>query len=74
MTITADMIKDLRQQSGAGIMECKEALKESGGDMEKSLDYLRKKGAGKAAKKADRPEHFVDPGKVRGAQVAHELA
>ena len=54
MTITADMIKDLRQQSGAGIMECKEALKESGGDMEKALDYLRKKGAGKAAKKADR--------------------
>ncbi|MBI4828227.1 MAG: elongation factor Ts [Nitrospinae bacterium] len=54
MTITADMIKDLRQQSGAGIMECKEALKESGGDMDKALDWLRKKGAGKAAKKADR--------------------
>lgn len=54
MTITADMIKDLRHQSGAGIMECKEALKESDGDMEKALDWLRKKGAGKAAKKADR--------------------
>ena len=54
MTITADMIKDLRQQSGAGIMECKEALKNSDGDIGGALDYLRKKGAGKAAKKADR--------------------
>ncbi|MBF0290899.1 MAG: elongation factor Ts [Nitrospinae bacterium] len=52
--ITSDMVKDLRQRSGAGIMECKEALGETGGDMEAALDFLRKKGAAKAAKKADR--------------------
>lgn len=54
MSITAKMVQDLRKQSGAGIMECKEALKESEGDIEKSLDFLRKKGSMKAAKKADR--------------------
>jgi len=54
MAISADMVKDLRKQSGAGIMECKEALKESDGDMNAALDIFRKKGAGKAAKKADR--------------------
>ncbi|MBI5814932.1 MAG: elongation factor Ts [Nitrospinae bacterium] len=53
-TITSEMVKDLRQRSGAGIMECKEALGETGGDMEAALDFLRKKGAAKAAKKADR--------------------
>lgn len=52
--ITSDMVKDLRQRSGAGIMECKEALNETGGDTEAALDFLRKKGAAKAAKKADR--------------------
>ncbi|MBI4665645.1 MAG: elongation factor Ts [Nitrospinae bacterium] len=52
--ITSDMVKDLRARSGAGIMECKEALNENGGDMEAALDFLRKKGAAKAAKKADR--------------------
>lgn len=54
MTITAPMVKDLRSKSGAGIMECKEALNESAGDIEAALDFLRKKGAAKAAKKADR--------------------
>ncbi len=54
MSITAKMVQELRKQSGAGIMECKEALKESDGDVEKSLDFLRKKGSMKAAKKADR--------------------
>ncbi len=54
MTISAVMVKDLRRLSGAGIMECKEALKESGGDVDSALEFLRKKGAAKAAKKADR--------------------
>lgn len=54
MAISADMVKDLRKKSGAGIMECKDALKESDGDMEAALDLLRKKGISKAAKKADR--------------------
>lgn len=61
--ITSDMVKDLRQRSGAGIMECKEALGETGGDMEAALDFLRKKGAAKAAKKADRN---AKEGAVRG--------
>ncbi|MDH5678820.1 MAG: translation elongation factor Ts [Nitrospinota bacterium] len=54
MTVTMDMIKDLRQRTGAGIMECKEALRESDGDIEAATQYLRKKGVSKAAKKADR--------------------
>jgi len=54
MNITADMIKELRQKTGAGIMECKEALKECDADIQAANDYLRKKGAGKAARKADR--------------------
>ncbi|MGK7346802.1 MAG: translation elongation factor Ts [Candidatus Nitrospinota bacterium M3_3B_026] len=54
MTVTAEMVKDLRKKSGVGIMECKSALKEAGGDMDAALDILRKKGAAKAAKKADR--------------------
>ena len=54
MAISMEMIKDLRQRTGAGIMECKEALKESNMDMEAAQAYLRKKGASKAAKKAER--------------------
>lgn len=52
--ITAAMVKDLRESTGAGMMDCKNALKECDGDMEKAVDYLREKGLGKAAKKADR--------------------
>ena len=54
MEITAEMVKDLRTQSGAGIMECKEALKESDGDIEGAITFLRKKGLAKAGKKAGR--------------------
>lgn len=53
-TISAGMVKELRERSGAGIMDCKEALKESGGDMEKAADYLRKKGLATALKRAGR--------------------
>jgi elongation factor Ts len=53
-TITAAMVKDLRESTGAGMMDCKAALTESSGDMTAAQDWLRKKGLSKAAKKADR--------------------
>ncbi len=52
--ITASMVKELRELSGAGMMDCKKALVECGGDIDASIDFLRAKGLGKAAKKADR--------------------
>jgi elongation factor Ts len=52
--ISASMVKDLRDKTGAGMMDCKAALAESGGDMETAVDWLRKKGLSKAAKKAGR--------------------
>jgi elongation factor Ts len=52
--ITAQMVKELRERTGAGMMDCKSALGETGGDMEKAVDLLRKKGLAKAAKKAGR--------------------
>jgi elongation factor Ts len=52
--ITATMVKQLREKSGAGIMDCKVALKECDGDMEKAGDFLRKKGLATAAKRAGR--------------------
>ena len=53
-TITAAMVKDLRESTGAGMMDCKAALTETGGDMQAAQDWLRKKGLSKAAKKAGR--------------------
>jgi elongation factor Ts len=52
--ITAQMVKELRESTGAGMMDCKSALAETGGDIEKAVDHLRKKGLAKAAKKAGR--------------------
>jgi elongation factor Ts len=52
--ITASMVKDLRDKTGAGMMDCKNALSETAGDMEAAIDWLRKKGISKAAKKAGR--------------------
>jgi elongation factor Ts len=52
--ITAQMVKELRERTGAGMMDCKAALAETDGDMEKAVDLLRKKGLAKAAKKAGR--------------------
>ncbi|MEX2036936.1 MAG: translation elongation factor Ts [Xanthobacteraceae bacterium] len=52
--ITAQMVKDLREMTGAGMMDCKAALGESSGDVEAAVDWLRKKGLSKAAKKAGR--------------------
>ena len=54
MEITAVMVKELRSQSGAGIMECKSALKETNGDVDAAITFLRKKGLAKADKKSDR--------------------
>ncbi|MGA1843585.1 MAG: translation elongation factor Ts [bacterium] len=54
MEISAQQVKDLRIKTGAGFMECKQALQETGGDSEKAVEYLRKKGISTAAKKAGR--------------------
>jgi len=52
--ITAAAVKDLRERSGAGMMDCKKALTETGGDMEAAVDWLRAKGLATAAKKSSR--------------------
>jgi elongation factor Ts len=54
MEISAEMVKDLRQRTGAGIVDCKAALSEAKGDMEGAIEYLRRKGLATAAKKAGR--------------------
>ena len=54
MQITAQMVKELRERTGAGMMDCKKALQENGGDLDKSVDFLRKKGIASAEKKAGR--------------------
>ncbi|MBP2240158.1 elongation factor Ts [Cytobacillus eiseniae] len=54
MAITAQMVKELREKTGAGMMDCKKALQETNGDMDKAIDLLREKGIAKAAKKGDR--------------------
>lgn len=69
--ITASMVKELRESTGAGMMDCKKALTEAGGDMAKAVDILREKGLSQAAKKAGRiaaegavVSHVSDDGKV----------
>lgn len=54
MTITTDMIKQLREATGAGILDCRKALEQANGDFEKALNHLREKGLAMAAKRADR--------------------
>ena len=54
MTITSQMVKELRDKTNAGMMDCKKALTDTGGDMEKAVDLLRQKGLAVAAKRADR--------------------
>ncbi len=54
MNVTTDMVKTLREKTGAGIVDCKNALTETAGDIEKAVDHLRKKGLASAAKKASR--------------------
>lgn len=54
MEVNATLVKELREKTGAGMMDCKKALAETGGDLGKAVDYLRQKGLAAAAKKADR--------------------
>ena len=54
MEVSTNAVKDLREKTGAGMMDCKKALAETGGDVQKAIDYLRQKGLAAAAKKADR--------------------
>lgn len=73
--ITAAMVKELREKSGVGMMDCKKALQESDGDFEKAMDLLRKKGIAKAAKRADRDAKegvvasYIHPGSKLGVLV-----
>ncbi len=75
MAITASDVKALRDVTGAGMMECKKALEESNGDMEKAVDYLRKKGLQKVEKKAGRQakegiiQAYIHPGSRLGVMV-----
>src|ERR1051326_9155090 len=73
--ITASMVKDLRDKPGAGMMDCKTALNETGGDMEAAIDWLRKKGISKAAKKAGRAaaEGLVGVATAKGAGALVEV-
>src|SRR5690625_1898324 len=54
MAITAKMVKELRELTGAGMMDCKKALEETNGNIDEAIDYLRKTGSAQAAKKAGR--------------------
>ncbi|MCK5032534.1 MAG: translation elongation factor Ts [Calditrichia bacterium] len=73
--ITAAMVKELRDKSGAGMMDCKKALQESDGDLEKSVALLRKKGIAAAEKRANRAanegriESYIHPGSKLGVIV-----
>ena len=75
MPITADQVKQLREMTGAGMMECKKALAEAGGDLEKAVDALRKSGAAKAEKRSGRTANegrvdaYIHPGNRVGVLV-----
>ena len=75
MNITSQMVKDLRDKTGAGMMDCKKALSENDGDMEKAIDFLRQKGLAVAAKRAGRAtsegvvESYIHAGGKLGVMV-----
>jgi elongation factor Ts len=75
MAITAEMVKQLRDKTGAGMMDCKSALTEANGDMEKAIELLRKKGLASAAKRAGRATnngvigHYIHMGGKVGVLV-----
>jgi len=75
MGITAALVKELREKTGVGMMDCKKALVETEGDLEKAIDYLREKGIAKAAKKAGRATteglivSYIHPGDKLGTLV-----
>ena len=74
-TISADKVKELRDISGAGMMDCKKALSESNGDIQKAMDFLRKSGIAKAQKKAGREvkdgliSTYIHPGSKLGVML-----
>lgn len=75
MAVSAEVVKQLREQTGAGIMDCKNALAETGGDVAKAIEWLRKKGAATAVKKMGRAtnegtiESYIHPGSRLGVMV-----
>lgn len=75
MNITSQMVKDLRDKTGAGMMDCKKALSQNDGDMEKAIDFLRQKGLAVAAKRAGRAtsegviESYIHAGGKLGVMV-----
>ncbi len=75
MSVSADIVKTLRERTGAGMMDCKKALVETGGDIEKAVDWLRKKGAASAEKKVGRTtnegliEAYIHPGSRLGVLI-----
>jgi elongation factor Ts len=75
MTITAEQVRELRERTGAGMMECKKALVESEGDFDRAVDTLRKAGIAKAEKRADRAaseglvESYIHPGNRVGVLI-----
>jgi elongation factor Ts len=75
MQITADQVKQLREMTGAGMMECKKALGEAAGDVDKAVDLLRKAGVAKADKRAERAaseglvESYIHPGNRVGVLI-----
>jgi elongation factor Ts len=75
MEVSAAAVKDLREKTGAGMMDCKKALAESGGDLDKAVDYLRQKGLAAATKKSSRTASdgaigaYVHPGGKIGVLV-----
>ncbi len=75
MEVSASTVKDLREKTGAGVMDCKKALAECGGDLEKAVDYLRRKGLAAAAKKGSRVAAeglvgaYIHPGGKIGVMV-----
>jgi len=75
MEISANLVKDLREKTGAGMMDCKKALLENDGDLEKSIEWLRKKGISKAEKRAGRTTKegivasYIHPGDRLGVLV-----
>ncbi|GAB4482012.1 MAG: translation elongation factor Ts [Anaerolineae bacterium] len=75
MTITAQMVKELREATGAAVLDCKKALEENGGDFEKAKAYLAEKGLATVKKKADREAHegkietYTHPGGRVGVMV-----
>ena len=75
MAISADLVKQLREKTGVGIMDCKKALQETSGDMEKALEWLRKKGIASAQKRVGREtkegviDAYIHPGNRLGVMI-----